>query len=198
MSAGKIALAVVLSLIVVVGISIAWVVGIKFEAGRFENQITASNQNLQNVHSSVNKILKSSGITVKNFGETKIKAIEAAVQRYADKPQLMMQWVQENPQQIDSKIWEKFQDQIEVQYTKFEMEQKDKISKSQAYKDFLDNSVRGQVAQMVWSYPKPETQKIMDQVIMTGETKGTFETGIDESVDPFETAQPDTKEKETK
>jgi hypothetical protein len=38
----------------------------------------------------------------------------------------------------------------------------------------------------------------MDQVIMTGETKGTFETGIDESVDPFETAQPDTKEKETK
>ena len=185
MSTGKIILATVLSLLVVIGLTVAWVVGIKFDAGRFENQITASNQNLENVHSSVNKILKSSGITVKNFGEVKIKAIDAAVKRYADKPQLMMQWVQENPQQIDSKLWENFQKQIEVQYTKFEMEQKDKISKSQAYKDFLDNSVKGQVAQLVWSYPRPETLKIMNQVIMTGETKTTFETGKDESIDPF-------------
>ena len=181
----KIILGLFLGFILTIGLTIGWIVSIKFQAGTFENQIVASNQNLQNVHSSVNKILTSSGITVKNFGETKIKAIESAVQRYADKPQLMMQWIQENPQQIDSKLWENFQKQIEVQYTKFELEQKSKISKSQEYKNFLDNTVRGNVAQLVWSYPRAETLAIMNQVIMTEDSKETFETGIDKAVDVF-------------
>jgi len=174
-------------IVIILGVAgvIGYVVSAKFIAATYENDITYSNKNLENVHSSVGKILQTSGITVKNFGETKIKAIEAAVQRYADKPQLMMQWVQENPQQIDSKVWEKFQDQVEVQYTKFEMEQTVKISKSQAYQNYLDTTVKGFVAQTVWSYPKPETKKIMDQVISTGESKTTFETGVDTSVDPF-------------
>ena len=181
----KIILGLFLGFILTIGLTIGWIVSIKFQAGTFENTIVASNQNLQNVHSSVNKILTSSGITVKNFGETKIKAIESAVQRYADKPQLMMQWIQENPQQIDSKLWENFQKQIEVQYTKFEMSQTLKISKTQEYKNFLDNTVRGNVAQLVWSYPRAETLAIMNQVIMTGDSKETFETGIDKSVDVF-------------
>ena len=71
-----------------------------------KNEIISTNQNLQNIHSSVNKILTSSGITVKNFGETKIKAIEASIAKYADKPQLMMMWIKENDQQIDSKLKE--------------------------------------------------------------------------------------------
>lgn len=181
----KIILGLMIGFIITIGLTIAWVVSIKFAAGTFENQIVASNQNLQNIHSSVNKILTSSGITVKNFGETKIKAIKESIARYADKPQLMMQFVQENPQQIDSKLWENFQKQIEVQYTKFEMEQKSKISKTQEYKNFLDNTIRGNVAQLVWSYPRAETLAIMNQVIMTGDSKETFETGIDKAVDVF-------------
>lgn len=182
---GKVVLAVVIALFIAVGSLAWWIISIKFEASRYENQIGASNQNLENVHSSVNKILQTSGITVKNFGETKINAIREAVKRYADKPQLMLQFVQENPQQIDSKVWEKFQDQVEVQYSKFETEQKDKISKTQAYKDWLSGTARGAVAGMVFSYPKPETLAIMNQVISTGETKETFKTGVDKSVDPF-------------
>ena len=182
----KIILGLFISFIVVIGLSIAWLVSIKFQAGTFENQITATNQNLQNVHSSVNKILTSSGITVKNFGETKIKAIKESIARYADKTQLMMQFVQENPQQIDSKLWENFQKQIEVQYTKFEMEQKLKISKSQEYKNFLDNTVRGNVANVVWSYPRAETLAIMNQVIITEDSKETFETGIDKPINVLE------------
>ena len=181
----KIILGLFLGFILTIGLTIGWIVSIKFQAGTFENTIVASNQNLQNVHSSVNKILTSSGITVKNFGETKIKAIETAVQRYADKPQLMMQWIQENPQQIDSKLWENFQKQIEVQYTKFEMSQALKISKTQEYKNFLDNTIRGNVAQLVWSYPRAETLTIMNQVIMTEDSKETFDTGIDKAVDVF-------------
>lgn len=177
----KVILGLFASFIVVIGITIAWVISIKFQAQKFENQLEASYQSMQNVYSSVDKILLNSGITVKNFGQTKIKAIQESIKRYADKPQLMMQWVQENPQQIDSKLWENFQKQIEVQYTKFEMEQKSKISMSQAYKDFLNTTIRGQVASIVWSYPTKETVKIMEQVIQTDVTKESFETGIDKT-----------------
>lgn len=188
MSTGsKIALGVVLTTITVLIITISLLVSIKFKAGTFENEINASNQNLQNIHSSVNKILTSSGITVKNFGETKIQAIKESIARYADKPQLMMQWVQENPQQIDSKLWENFQKQIEVQYTKFEMAQTLKISKSQEYKNFLDNTVKGNIAQFVWNYPTEPIKKIMEQIIMTEESKETFETGIDKAVNVLDT-----------
>lgn len=182
----KIILGLMIGFIITIGLTIAWIVSIKFTAGTFENQIVASNQNLQNIHSSVNKILTSSGITVKNFGETKIKAIKESIAKYADKPQLMMMWIKENDQQIDSKLWENFQKQIEVQYTKFEMSQTLKISKTQEYKNFLDNTVRGNVAQIVWSYPKEETLKIMNQVIMTEDSKEAFETGIDKPIDVFD------------
>ena len=175
----KIILGLFISFILVIGISIAWLINIKFEAQSFENQLVSNNQNMQNVYSSVDKILLNSGITVKNFGETKIKAIQESVKKYADKPELISAWVQENPQQIDSKLWENFQKQIEVQYTKFEMEQKAKISQSQAYNDFLKTTLRGQVAQIVWSYPTAGVTKIMEQVIQTDVTKQSFDTGID-------------------
>lgn len=175
----KIVLGLFVSFILIIGISVAWIVNIKFEAQEFENQLEASYQNMQNVYSSVDKILLNSGITVKNFGEIKIKAIQEGIKRYADKPQMMMAWIQENPQQIDSKLWENFQKQIEVQYTKFEMEQKSKISQSQAYNNFLKTTLRGQVAQIVWSYPTAGVTKIMEQVIQTDVTKQSFDTGID-------------------
>lgn len=180
MSAGlKIFISFSVGIVVVLGITISWLFSIKFQATKFENQLDASYKSMQNVYSSVDKILLNSGITVKNFGETKLKAIKIAIERYSDKPDLMMQWVQENPQQIDSKIWENFQSQIEVQYTKFEMEQKAKISISQAYKDFLEASIRGNVARIVWSYPSRDIVSIMEQIIQTDTTKDTFKTGID-------------------
>ena len=175
----KIVLGMFFSFILVMCISVAWIIGVKFQAQKFENQLEASYQSMQNVYSSVDKILLNSGITVKNFGETKIKAIQESIKKFADKPQLMMQFVQENPQQIDSKLWENFQKQIEVQYTKFEMEQKSKISQSQAYNDFLKTTLKGQVAQIIWSYPTAGVTKIMETVIQTDVTKQSFETGID-------------------
>lgn len=175
----KIILGVIIGFTILIGLSISVLVSIKFQAQSFENQLHSTHQNLQNVYSSVDKILLNSGITVKNFGETKIKAIQESVRKYADKPELISAWVQENPQQIDSKLWENFQKQIEVQYTKFEMEQKAKISQSQAYNDFLKTTLRGQVAQIVWSYPTAGVTKIMEQVIQTDVTKQSFETGID-------------------
>jgi hypothetical protein len=157
----------------------------KFTAEKHEQGIVYADKNMQNVHSAVQKIVKTSGLTVKNFGETKMAAINAKIKQYADKPQMMMMWIKENPQNIDSRIWEKFQTQMEVQYTKFENEQKSKISKSQAYDTYLNSTYKGMVSTMVWSYPKEKTRAIMEQVIKTAETADTWTTGIDKAVEVF-------------
>lgn len=186
MSTGaKIALAVVGFFVIATVSIVGYVVSAKFTAEKHEQSIIYSSKEMQNVHSSVGKIVKTSGLTVKNFGETKIAAINAKIKQYADKPQMMMMWVKENPQNIDSRVWEKFQDSMEKQYTRFDSAQKDKISRSQAYSTFLTTTYKGAVASMVWSYPKESTKKLMDQVIQTEETKTTFETGIDKAVDVF-------------
>lgn len=186
MSAGaKIGLAIGGFFLIAIISIVGYVISAKFTAEKHEKGVIYASKNMQNIHSSVGKIVKTSGLTVKNFGETKMKAIETAIGRYADKPNLMMMWIKENPQQIDSKIWEKFQDQMEKQYTRFDNEQTSKISKAQAYDTFLNTTYKGMVATVVWSYPKAETKKLMDQVIQTGETKTTFETGIDHAVEVF-------------
>jgi len=78
-----------------------------------------------------------------------------------------------------------YQDQMEKQYTRFDVEQKDKISRAQAYDTFLKTTYKGMVASLVWSYPTESTKKLMDQVIQTADTKETFETGIDTVVETF-------------
>jgi primosomal protein N' len=186
MSTGtKVFLGIFIFLIISAISIVGYVVSAKFTAEKHEKGIIYSSKNMQNVHSSVRKIVKTSGLTVKNFGDTKIKAINAKIQQYADKPKMMMMWVKENPQQIDSKVWEKFQDQMEKQYTRFDTEQKMKIARSQAYDTYLSSSLKGFVASEFWSYPTMETKALMEQVIQTEETKDTFETGIDKAVEVF-------------
>jgi C4-dicarboxylate transporter len=69
---------------------VIFAITVKFQAEKIENQLEASYQNMQNVYSSVEKILTSSGITVKNFGETKINAIKEYVKQHANNPELNM------------------------------------------------------------------------------------------------------------
>ena len=179
----KIGIGAVIAIVVLLVSLVGYIVSAKFTAQKHENGIVAIDKNMQNVHSSVNKILTTSGLTVKNFGNTKINAIKESIKKYSDKPKMMMMWVKENPQNITSKVWEKFQDQVEKQYTKFEMEQKMKISMVQAYNDYLTTTVKGSLfSSGLWDYPKADTKKIMDRVIKTQDTADTWETGIDKPV----------------
>lgn len=184
MSAGaKVAIGIsvgFVTLLIVIG---AYFFTARYTANSFEQGIIFQGKNMQNIHSQAQKIVKTSGLTVKNFSETKIKAINAKVAQYADKPQMMMMWIKENPQQIESKIWEKFSDQMEKQYTYVANEQKMIFSKSQAYKEWLF-TLHG-TASGAFNYPSKEVVALMDRVIQTQETKETFETGIDKAVEVF-------------
>ncbi len=184
MSTGlKVGIAGVLGFIAMSVMLVIFIVTVKFQAEKFENQLEASYQNMQNVYANVDKTLTSSGLTVSNYGETVINAIKEGIKRYEGQPNLMMQWVQENNQQIDSSVWKEFQKQIESLNKSFEMEQKSKISISQAYKDFLETTFKGQIAQIIWSFPSKEAIKMMNQVIQTQDTKDSFETGIEKPKD---------------
>ena len=69
----KVLVGLLISFIVVLLLVAGWAISIKFQAEKFENRLEASNENMKNVYSSVDKILLNSGITVKNFGEQKLK-----------------------------------------------------------------------------------------------------------------------------
>ena len=132
---------------------VIFVVSAKFTANSFEKSIVYSFKDNENVYNTMNKIMKASGLTVENFGETKIKAIREEVMRYADKPQMMMQFVKENPQQIDSKIWEQFMSQYERNSVSIMNSQRLRFSKAQAYDEWLGSSVKGFIASNIFSYP---------------------------------------------
>jgi hypothetical protein len=140
---------------------------------------------MQNVHATMKNALKMQGFTVKNYTESDLKKIEIAVGRYADKPNLMVQWAKEQGNQLSPKLHSKFMDAIEKFYAKWEVSQKSKISVAQEYRTFISASVKGTIASAVFNYPTEKATKIMDRIISSKETKKTWETGMDEVTDPF-------------
>jgi hypothetical protein len=180
----KIVLGVVLTMVVSTIMAVAFGMNAIFTANKFEETIIASDKQMQNVHGVMQNKLKTEGFTVQNYSETVIKTIQAGVQRYADKPQLMMQWIHENQVGPDKEVWTKLQTTIEASYVEFQESQKDKISKSQEYKMFLNGSVAGFVAKL-FGKPSPEVTAIMDRVISSAETKEVWVTGEDKPVDMF-------------
>jgi hypothetical protein len=174
----------ILMIIGVVGI-VSYVISAKFTANEFETSITYSDKDNQNIYSNMNKIMDASGLTVQNYGDTKIKAIQEEVKRYADKPALMAQFVKENPQQIDSKIWEKFMDMYEKNTVAIQNAQTSRLSKAQEYQTWLGSTGKGFIAGTVFNYPTPECKKTMERVIETKQTKDTWETGIDQTPRAF-------------
>ena len=168
----------------VIGAPIAYVVSAKFTAAKLENAVVASSEEMQNVHG-LTEQLKMQGLTVKNFSETDIKKMELAIKRYEDKPQQLMQWVQENGNQFSPELHSKFMDATERYFVKWRASQKSKISIVQSYRNYLDSSVKGFIATSLFNYPSDKAQKIMDMIIAAESTKQTFETGVMKMESPF-------------
>lgn len=186
MSTGiKVTIGVVLMMFLVVGGSVMYVLGAKFTAERYEQSIYAQDENMQNVHASMKNSLKLQGLTVKNYTESDIKKMEVAIKRYADKPNLMMQWAQESNNGLSPALHEKFMVAVEKFYAKWEVTQKSKISVAQEYRTFLKASIKGTVAGVIFNYPTDKVQTIMDRIISSAETKATWDTGEDVVDDVF-------------
>lgn len=158
----------------------------KFKAEKLEQAIIAQDENMQNVHGSMTNILKTQGFTVKNYTESDIKKLEVAIKRYEGKPNMLMQWVQESGNSLDPQLHSKFMTAVEKNYKNWEMVQKNKISVTQEYRQYLNASVKGMIASSFFGYPTSEVETIMDRIISTDNTKETWATGSMKAENPFE------------
>jgi len=139
----KIAIGSVLVLVSLIGGSVMYVFGAKFTAHDFETSVIASSRSMESTWGMMEQQLKMQGFTVKNYGETFIKTLEANAKRYENDKNAMMKWVQEAKSQMSPDMHIKFSTAIEKAYAKKEAKQLTKIAVSEQYEKFLGNSFKG-------------------------------------------------------
>lgn len=176
---------VTIGLVSFVLLSGAYIVNAKFVGERKENQVLAQDESMQNTWAMTSNQMKMNGLTVKNYTESDLKKLEIGMKRYADKPQMMMQWAQEQGNNLSPVLHAKLMDVVNLIAAKKEARQATKISVSQSVRDWSKSTLQGTVAGIVWSLPSAETHKIMDRIISNKATKQTWDTGMDEVKDPF-------------
>ena len=176
----------ILILIVIIGGTFGYIMGAKFKANEYETAITARFQSMESTWGMMEQQLKMQGFTVKNYGETFIKSLEANAKRYENDKGSMMKWVQEAAGVMSPDMHKKFSDSIEKAYAKKEMKQESKISVAQEYDKWLGSTWKGMIASSFFSYPSAKARKIMDTIVSTKGAKKAMETGIEEEAkDPF-------------
>ena len=166
----------------VIGIGGALYVNSAYDtAGTKENAVIAQDESMQNTWGQTEQMLKMSGVTVKNYGETFIKSLKANAERYKNDKGAMMKWVQEAQSQLSPALHQKLMTTIEKVYAKKEARQLSKISVVQDYRDFINFSMKGKIAKAFFDYPSAKATKIMDRIVSTKATKQTWETGTEEA-----------------
>jgi hypothetical protein len=181
----KIVIGVVLSLFLVIGGTIGYVVNAKFAGERFENAIFAQDETMQNTWAQTGNMLKMNGITLKHYTEHDLKKIELAMKRYADKPNLMMVWAKEQGNTLTPQLHEKLMNTVEKVAAKKIAKQDAKISMVQEYRTWRTSSMQGTVGTMFFNFPSEKAKKIEDRIISNKETKETWETGEDNTAEDF-------------
>ena len=181
----KIAIGVALSFLLVIGGIIGFVVSAKFTGERYEASILAQSESMENTWGQVQGELQMAGFTVKNYGDTFIKTLEANAKRYENDKGGMMKWVQEASSQMSPDTHKNFMTIISKSYAKKEARQLSKISKVQEYRTWRKSSLKGVVGVAIFSFPSEKVKKIEDMIISTKDTKKTFETGMKETKNPF-------------
>ena len=96
----KVVLGVVIAFVILVGGTIGYIFSAKFTGERYEQSVFAQDESMQNTWAMTQNTLKMSGVTVKNYGETFIKSLEANAKRYENDKGGMMKWVQEAKSQM--------------------------------------------------------------------------------------------------
>ena len=181
----KVVLGVVIAFVILVGGTIGYIFSAKFTGERYEQSVFAQDESMQNTWAMTQNTLKMSGVTVKNYGETFIKSLEANAKRYENDKGGMMKWVQEAKSQMSPDLHSKFMNTIEKIYAKKEARQLSKISVVQEYRTWRKASLKGSIAVALFSFPSDKSKKIEDRIISTKETKQTWDTREDTTENPF-------------
>lgn len=158
----------------------------KVQAGKMENGIIAIYEDMQNVYAnSIIQTLEAKGKVTKQYKEDLIEVVKANMLRYQNDQQLMFKAVAESANlTLTPDLYKDLSKSVEVGYKTFESSQRSKIDRVRAFKDYLDNSIKGQVSK-IFGYPTEKVKFIMEQLITNPNTTKTFATGKMEQVDIF-------------
>ena len=163
-------------------------IGFRQNCVSFENNIAAQDREMQNVDTEVNNSLRTQGLSAKEYGKLCIEAIQAAnTGRYgADGSRAMMQWIKEQNPTIDAGIFKRIMVAAEAGYAKFAAAQRHKIDLDREYKNLVERKQQIPIVGSIWTagFPRKSWEEF-ERVIVSGDTKKTWETGIKEAVDPF-------------
>ena len=175
-SAGS-ALMVLLVLVVLVGAIVVWGISIYNGLIRFENQIEAVDQDMQNVHASIFQQMKQQGVAVEEYGQMVIEAIDTAISgRYGDGgSKAAFQWLQEQNPTISPEIMGKLQASIEAGYNKFEATQRTKLDVVREYKNATQVFPESRVARL-FGFPRKSWDEL-GRIVTSSQTKQDFGSG---------------------
>lgn len=163
-------------------------IGFRQNCVSFENNIAAQDREMQNVDTEVNNSLRTQGLSAKEYGKLCIDAIKAAnTGRYgADGSKAMMQWIKEQNPSIDAGIFKRIMVAAEAGYAKFAAAQRRKIDLAREYKNLIERKQQVPVIGSIWASGFPRKPwEAFERVIVSGDTKKTWETGVKDAVDPF-------------
>ena len=152
---------------------------------KLEEQVEAIHKDMENAHGSIHNQIKSQGLTVQNYGDTVIKAINMAISgRYGEGGvKSAWTWIQEKNPEIDPSLHKSLMQVIEAGYNKFENIQRNKIDVLRTYKTkmrtFPDNIWAG-----IFGFPKSNL-KDLEEVISTESSKEMMDTKKMKTINPF-------------
>ena len=148
-----------------------------------EVQIDAYWQEMQNVNSALVSKIKTNTKFVKNYKNSMIELLDSYMKKYKNDADVIMKWTND-AQTIypDSSMWKDIMKLVESEYTSFQIAQKDKIDMGRSYKRFLADPINSMIANL-FGKPSKTALKIMSTIIMTQETKDTFDSGTMKDLD---------------
>lgn len=183
----KITIGVVVTF-VVLAVSVAMFLwSAKVTAGKMENGIIAIYDDMQNVYAnSIVQILEGKGKVTQQYKSDLLEIVKANMLRYENDQNLMFKAVSESANlTLTPELYKDLSKSIEVGYKTFESSQRTKIDRVRAYKDYLDNSLKGLFAKSLFNYPSDKAKYLMEKLISNKETQKTFETGEMDRIDMF-------------
>ena len=143
-----------------------------------QNSMQATFKNNQQVYSSVLIQIESTGAIAKAGTDQQIKgATEAIAARYGkDGAKGVMTWIQEQNPNIDTKLYAKVQQIVQIGYTRFEANQRTLIDKTRIYQNMVTIPPSSMVAK-IFGFTMEEIAPYTT-ILISNDATNAFQTGV--------------------
>lgn len=183
----KVLLGVLASVIVLVIGVVSFFLSAKFTAAKYENDIVAVYEDMQNVYANqIVQVLKGKSQVIQQYKGDFTEVVKLNMDRYKNDQNLMFKAIVEQAGlKLSDDLYKDLSKSIEIAYTKFENKQRAKIDTVRVYKNFLDGSIKGAIAKF-FGYPSEKALFVMNKLITNVATTETFNSGNMEQLDLFD------------